>query len=729
MIVTQKTASVKSAGIQDAVSFGIKEGGMAHIFSVLRNQLYSDKILAVVREYSCNAKDANVEAGKASTPIVVTLPNRLNLNFKVRDVGHGLTENDIHEIYAFYGESTKRNSNAFIGQLGLGSKSAFAYGDNFVINSFVKGTKNSYNAFIDDSQVGQIVKLNSEKTSEPDGVEIVIPVRAEDISAFVEKAQNFFQHFKIKPEIKGATIVFKKDTLLMSGSGWLLNERGDAYDGSTKALMGDVAYPIQTSALNLSHDGDTKIIDNLGLVFEFGIGELEVAASREGLQYSKRTIEAIKARIATVKKEVAVQIADKTKGCKSLFEAKSLYASLFEYGGAFYFFAGSVGKVTWNNTVISDSYIRVMFDNIQNQKKNCAYPSGSLRVYEKSWRGSSLLKGKDTQTISCRKNAVLILNDLSIKNGVINRINNLVLNEAKMVFVLTVEQSHFAKFFTDTGLIESDFIKLSSLTFVPLVGGSSSSIRGVYKSTKHSSKEFVYLESKTRYSSKCSDYWESCDVDFTNGSGVYVRIEKFEYFLNESDALGFSAHHPSGMEGLLKGIKKLNIAIPKIYGFKPDSVVKAKKNKNFISLSQYVSSMVKVELDKNNLGQRLANRISHKTNCQNWWRLASLSGATQIRSSEFANICNKILLCEELILADSLDAWQEILTWFHGREIIVDYKPSYDIKSLNTSLTTRYPMIPLMNHSGSYYERQVDKQTEEAVINYVNLIDKASQQV
>ena len=62
-----------------------------------------------------------------------------------------------------YGESTKRGTNEQIGQLGLGSKSAFAYGDNFIINSYVKGTKTTYNAFIDPSDVGQISKIHTGK--------------------------------------------------------------------------------------------------------------------------------------------------------------------------------------------------------------------------------------------------------------------------------------------------------------------------------------------------------------------------------------------------------------------------------------------------------------------------------------------------------------------------------------------------------------------------------------
>ena len=184
----KSSVSVASHGIQDTVTFGIKESGMAHIMGVLRNQLYSDKVLAVVREYTCNAVDANVEAGRGDSPITVTLPNRMNPYFKVRDDGLGLTKEDISDIYAFYGESTKRNSNDQIGMLGIGSKAAFAYGDNFVINSYVDGRKVMYNAYIDESQRGQISSLGEEDTSEPDGVEIVVPVRADDYQEFQDTA-------------------------------------------------------------------------------------------------------------------------------------------------------------------------------------------------------------------------------------------------------------------------------------------------------------------------------------------------------------------------------------------------------------------------------------------------------------------------------------------------------------------------------------------------------------
>ena len=90
MIQNTSFNTLKSEGIQSAVSFGIKDTGLAHIFNVLRNQLYTDKIGAVVREYSANAYDANVEVGNPETPITITLPSKLSKLFKIRDHGRGL---------------------------------------------------------------------------------------------------------------------------------------------------------------------------------------------------------------------------------------------------------------------------------------------------------------------------------------------------------------------------------------------------------------------------------------------------------------------------------------------------------------------------------------------------------------------------------------------------------------------------------------------------------------
>src|SRR5579872_1250250 len=107
MIQEKNLVSVERSGDFQAVSFGIKgTEGMAQVFGVLRNCLFSNKILAVVRETVSNSIDANIEDGKAAEPVRVHLPDFDDLTFKVRDFGNGLSDEDVKETLCNYGCST-----------------------------------------------------------------------------------------------------------------------------------------------------------------------------------------------------------------------------------------------------------------------------------------------------------------------------------------------------------------------------------------------------------------------------------------------------------------------------------------------------------------------------------------------------------------------------------------------------------------------------------------------
>ena len=111
----------------------------AKAFNILSSGLYANKIRAIIRELSCNAVDSHVAAGKQDTPFDVHLPNQLDPTFRIRDYGTGLTHDQVLNIYTTYFESTKTESNQFIGALGLGSKSPFSYTDNFTVTAIQIG--------------------------------------------------------------------------------------------------------------------------------------------------------------------------------------------------------------------------------------------------------------------------------------------------------------------------------------------------------------------------------------------------------------------------------------------------------------------------------------------------------------------------------------------------------------------------------------------------------------
>jgi hypothetical protein len=692
MIVTQKPNNVVSSGIQNAVSFGIKQEGLAHIFSVLRNQLYSDKILAVIREYACNAVDAHTEAGKPNLPIQITLPSRFNSIFKVRDFGLGLSEQDIQDIYAFYGESTKRKSNAMIGQLGLGSKSAFAYGDNFVIASFVEGVKTTYNAFIDPSQIGQIAKLASEKTKEENGVEISIPVKDHDILSFHTKALNLFKYFKIKPLVNGAPFVYETSTPIINGVDWRIFKESSC----SVAIMGNIGYPIDN---HFSEDSDITNALNCGIEIDFNIGDLEISASREKLQFTDRTKKTIKDKLTRITSEIATELNGKFKNCATMFDAYKLYGEVFDMGNNLYRLRNLVkNNIVFNGQKITSS--RINF--------NCPTDgSYNVRAYEKTWRNKKI-RSYEYQSTECNNKTMLIDNDLNVCSGIINRVHTLV-DTDKKVFVLSYRTpADKAAFLLKSGLVDSNFTKLSSLPKISLAtaGGSLAP-----KNTKHSSKEFSFdfdFASRTKnWHRKYSDFWKSEDVDVANDAGLYVIIEKFE-FKNQNGMFV----SPSDILNLANNMKLFGINISKVYGFKMKHEEALKKNKNMINLFDYINAEMTNYFNKNKISQKIADRLEYDNwNCD-WMKFIQNNKSKVSSNTVFAKYAEIFDAMEHKKDKTILDAAVLQKNFFKS------VPPTHKLEDIIKNFYKTYPLSNYMSVFTNDSSRKAD-----AIIQYVNLID------
>lgn len=317
--------TVESSEAFKEFSFGIKESGLAHILGILRSKLYSNKVLCVIREYACNAKDANVEARRADKPIEITLPSPLDMNLRVRDFGLGLSQEDVKEIYINYGESTKRNTNKAIGMLGIGSKAGFAYGDNFLVTSFFGGKKTVYNCYIDPTKIGKCALISEEKSDEPEGVEITVPVRDGDEEKFLDESVGLFKYWKVQPILKGVAPLpdLSRPAPRFSGNGWQVN------DGKPVAVMGGVPYDIHGGAIPGLDEKEVNFV-RLGLEMDFAIGEVDISANRETLEYTEKTIKAIHNRIKRANKEMVDEAKKAIAAATTYFEAVWAYGSLPE---------------------------------------------------------------------------------------------------------------------------------------------------------------------------------------------------------------------------------------------------------------------------------------------------------------------------------------------------------------------------------------------------------------
>lgn len=197
---TNGVGIVRSGQKAESIEFGI--GDNSTIIHMLRTN-YSYKIQTPVQEVLSNARDAHREIGNTSTPVRVTLPTALESTLKIRDFGPGIDKNRLVNIVSRYGVSTKRSNDNQNGGYGIGFKSPFACCDSFTFVTYVAGTAYTYHAHVGENQNGIIECLGEEPTTEPNGTEVQIPVRPEDINKFVSAVFRATMFWDVKPELRG----------------------------------------------------------------------------------------------------------------------------------------------------------------------------------------------------------------------------------------------------------------------------------------------------------------------------------------------------------------------------------------------------------------------------------------------------------------------------------------------------------------------------------------------
>jgi len=293
MIIHTPESNVQTSGKMRTAGFNMKASAKG--FRIISTTLYKDPILAIVREITCNAWDAHQMNGNVDTPIEVHLPNRLEPWFSVKDFGCGMSDDDIFGVYTTVFDSTKDNSNDVIGAMGLGSKTPFSYnnGQSFTVKSVKDGKKAVYSAYLDRGEPAITCMSEPADTDEADGVEVIVPVRSEDFSRFVQAAQGVMPFFKA-PEVDTNTPLESRDFTHMDG--YFTEVRSYYGSSNVYAVMGNVCYPLNSGYINQINTV-RSYFKQCDVFIEFDIGELDVSASREELHYDDRTIGNINQRV------------------------------------------------------------------------------------------------------------------------------------------------------------------------------------------------------------------------------------------------------------------------------------------------------------------------------------------------------------------------------------------------------------------------------------------------
>ena len=625
MKVEDNNRFVTTVGNFETAEFAVQRHNMRHLMSILRDQLYSDKKLAPIREYSCNAYDANVENGNKDVPIKVTLPTTLFPEFKVRDYGKGISYEDMKNIFCSYGESTKRNSNEFIGQLGIGSKSGFAYGDNFLVTSYMDGKKITYNCVLDKSGVGALLHLTTEETKEPTGLEITIPVKNSDIVDFKLKSLNFFKYWNVYPDVVGINEVelnqFKNTAEpMLNGPGWELYGATTSSHAGAYVIMGNISYPMSWDLVYdyNSRYNDSKFVPfynfltNSRVILRMDIGSIEMAPSREALQYTPKTIASIRAKVDIIIKSMRDSIQQKIATANSIWDARYEYGKIFGYvheNGVEQTNLGRVyrqleqcfqGNLIWNNIVINTHTFNNLhvYDSV-NGKTNMAI-NQAFNSFHISNKGA--MKHSRTNytanVLVCAPGFKTVINDIVTKKTINKNAIRWYLENNKDVKIL-----YYLNFNTD--IAKTSWFKDLHFDTMPLI--KMSDIVSEYTKNKPKvvrakiAKELIkigYFDVPTYYRGNNCTQYDTIDISQITGTYIYVEDRIVELNGKKINLIYF-------LDDLKNLNATFNMGLGKIYIVGP----RIKENKKFDSKKWInIEDIINTTIQNNN---SITNYIEH----------------------------------------------------------------------------------------------------------------------
>ena len=554
--------------------------------------------------------------------------------------------------------------------------------------------------------------MASVPTTEPNGLEIVIPVKGNDVAAFREKAINLFAYFNVIPNIVNITEEEKIRIDKVRNVNCLFSNDFYKYtsNGRSLVVMGGIAYNINSSVFSEELSPEARIILDGGIILYFNIGDLEIAASRETLNYSDNTKKKLADKLNEVANDLIAQVNESFKNCSTLWNAKCLYREVFDYYGKLYSLRRFIGKkLVFNGKVVdSDHFIFHMegFQILSYSKKH------------NSWRSLKRVQCNATDVIDARKNHAVVLDDLTGATKCIkNRITPLI-EEGKYetVYLISFADDKVKQEFIKTTGFDHEMINLSSLPKEKLSKYYGSTGAGSIRTQKHTKKEFIFdFNYQPLYSSKKSDFYQTADIDISSDSGVYVIIDHFCFEGKDGKIC-----EPVELRHFNQNCKDAGINLPTIYCVKSASRDKVKNNPNMILLWDWIKDAAKKMFSKTPQAfEELSNYATMK----------ELNSTSKYQFK--LDVINQIAKKSGIKNGDMRDFFDHFNNMYNGKGEkyyfmylrffdVKDLKPTYNIAEEIKTAENKYPMVfAIINLASQYdinpYIKDID--------NYIKLVD------
>lgn len=690
--------------------FSIDAQDMPTILRFLRSKVYSDKILAVVREYSTNAFDAHVDAGKKDLPIRVTLPTKLSPQYCVRDFGESLTEEEMWNLYIYFGKSTKREDRDQTGTLGIGCKAAFAYRDNFVVVTYKHGKKSTYLAQIDESDQGKLMKISEEDTDESDGVEIIVDVFQKDISSFRSKALKLFRYFTVLPEVLNVgDDIIEKDPILLSGDGWSIRKPrivstsyGSSYTeslhGCMTAVMGNIPYTVRSDLVEGTPRNVDILLDFSTLCVEFPNGTIDFELSREGLEYNKKTQKNILLRMDEVIQDMIQNISQEFVSCQDLWEAKAKYYSLRK-GLDSELFGVFSSQITWKGVQNLGSG----FDRIPS-----VVNKGDVIIREYSYTDAGNLRCKNIQSFLASDDSKLCFNGEDPITHIASKTRTLLADEdISLVYVLIFKDDTVKKdydnFYQLHAFSKDNYIDLDTIERTKKTYGSTTKSSGVSYSRAHISA----FELSPGYKGNLSACWSNSEINGT--PGVYVPIYRMD--VSTADKKPCKYHAPN-LASLLSDVLEIDTTV-KVYGIRCKDITSLDGAWKHVSV--YVSELIESFRHDPKVKDYIATQLAYYER-KNRLRLESfLSDDFRnkfLSKLDADNVIRKLFDVLEISGSKKDGKSQNLVNYFSIVKWSDEYLDTqlfgefdiYNLPQLRKDIQERYPLVDWVAKSGySYY--------------------------
>lgn len=303
----------------------ISEEDLHKLWNLLQDP-YKNKIGAIVREYSSNGLDSNLEAEFIKNNSVenirknfkfykdvleeeiIELKNNLfsfnndAIHIKIdkdstgwywscEDFGVGMSFKRVNKVFINYLKSTKEETNKQLGQWGIGSKSGLSYTEIVHIVTRYNGIEYYY-LLRKGEKSPMLDKVYENETIERNGTLIKIYIKEADRYEFQKECINQLSYFD-NVYFEGCNI--DNDYKIIEGKHWKVSSISN--NRYLHLCLGKVSYPIDFSILNIS-------VITFPLALKFEIGELDVIQTREDVRYTEKTKKAILDKIELLKQEI-----------------------------------------------------------------------------------------------------------------------------------------------------------------------------------------------------------------------------------------------------------------------------------------------------------------------------------------------------------------------------------------------------------------------------------------